>query len=95
LCGYFATKSIWIHVIDKRALPVDLQYGEPLPVPRLQSRIAVDLDLLELERDLEPDPCHDLSRTIAKMATLRVVENDLQFAWSSHDPRRLSSIALA
>jgi len=49
LCGHFATKGIWVDVVDKGPLPVDLHYREPLPVARLQPGIAVDLDLLELE----------------------------------------------
>jgi hypothetical protein len=95
LCGYFAPKSIWIHVIDKCALAVDLHNRKPFPIARLQFRVAVDLHFLQFERDLEADLRHDLFRTLAKMATLRVVEDDLRFAWSSHDPRRLSGIALA
>jgi hypothetical protein len=95
LCGYFATKSIWIHVIDESALAVYLDDRKPLAVPQLQLGIAVDLDLLQFERDVLADLRHDLSRTLAKMATLRVVEDDRRCAWSGHDPRRLRSIALA
>jgi hypothetical protein len=91
LCGYFATKSIWIHVIDESALAVDLDDRQQFPIARLEVRIAVDLDFLQFERDLLADLRHDLSRTLAQMATLRVVEDDLCSAWSRHDSRRLSS----
>jgi hypothetical protein len=92
LCGYFAPKSIWVHVVDESALAVDLYDRDPLPVARLERGIAVDLDFLQFERDLLEDLRHDLSRTVAQMATLRVVEDDLCFARSSHDPRRLSGL---
>jgi hypothetical protein len=77
LCGYFAAKSIWIHVIDESALAVDLHDRKPLPKARLQLRIAVDLDFLQLERELLADRRDDLPRALAQMAVLRVVEDDL------------------
>jgi hypothetical protein len=94
LCGYFATKRIWIHVIDESALAVDLHDREPLAVARLQLGIAVDFDLLQFERDLLADLRDDLACPFAQVASLRVVEDDLRFAWSSHCARRLSNIAL-
>jgi hypothetical protein len=77
LCGQFATKGTWIHVIDESAVAVDLHDRKPLAVARLQFRIAVDLDLLQLEWDLLPDLRNDLPRPLAQMATPRVVEDDL------------------
>jgi hypothetical protein len=47
LCGYFATKSSGIHVIDESALAVDLDDRQPLPILRLEPRIPVDVDLLD------------------------------------------------
>ncbi len=78
MCGYFAAKGIRVHVVDKGPLAVDLQHGEPLPVARLQSWIAVDLDLLELERDLLPNLGDDPSRALAQVTSLCVVEDDLR-----------------
>jgi hypothetical protein len=77
LCGYFAAESSWIHVVDESALAVDLHDGEPLPVTRLQLGIAVDLDFLQLERDLLAYLRDDLPRALAQMAGLGVVEDDL------------------
>jgi hypothetical protein len=65
LCGYFATKSIWIHVIDESALAVYLDDRKPLAVPQLQLGIAVDRDFLQFERDLVADPRHDLPCAVA------------------------------
>ena len=92
MCGYFAAKSIRIHVVDKGPLAVDLKHGEPLPVARLQSRIAVDLDLLKLERDLLPDLSNDLPRALAQVATLCVVEDDLRFVVLSHYAPRTTGL---
>jgi len=77
LCGYFATKSIWIHVIDESAVAVDLHDREPLAVARLQLGIAVDFDLLQFERDLLADQRQDLPCALAKVASLCVVEDYL------------------
>jgi hypothetical protein len=55
LCGHFAAKGIRVDVVDEGPLAVDLQHREPFPVTRLQPGVAVDLDLLELERDLLPN----------------------------------------
>jgi hypothetical protein len=76
LCGQFTPKGIWVYVVDEGAPPLDLHHRDPLPVSRLQRGIAVDLDLLELERDLPPDLGDNLSRALAEMAGLRVVEDD-------------------
>jgi hypothetical protein len=78
LCGHFATKGIWVDVVDKGPLAVDLYNGKPLPVARLQPGIAVDLDLLEVERDLSPNFGNDPPSTLAKVASPRVVEDDFR-----------------
>jgi hypothetical protein len=77
LCGYFAAKSSWIHVIDESPLAVDLHDWEPLAIASLELGIASNVDLLELERELLADRRDDLPRALAQMAVLRVVEDDL------------------
>jgi hypothetical protein len=77
LCGNFATKSIWIHVIDKCALAVDLHNRKPLAILRLEPRIAADVDLLELEVDLLADVFENGARAFAEVAALRVIQDDL------------------
>jgi hypothetical protein len=80
LCGYFAPKSTWIDVVDEGPLAVDLHHREPLPVAGLETGVAVDLDLLEVEGNLLPNLGDDSSRPLAQVAALCVVEDDLGFA---------------
>ncbi len=63
-------------VVGEDALAVDLDDGEPLPVARLQARIAADVDLDELERPARPHLLEDGARPLAEVATLRAVEDD-------------------
>jgi hypothetical protein len=77
LCGYFATKSTGIHVIDESALAVDLHDREPLAIPRLEPRIPADVNVIELEVDLLADLFENLARAFAEMAALRVIQDDL------------------
>ena len=77
MCGYFATKSIWIHVIDKCALAVDFHDRKPLAILRLEPRILADVDLVELEVDLVVDLFENRARAFAEVAALRVIQDDL------------------
>ena len=77
MCGYFATKSLWIHVIDESALAVDLHNRQPLAILRLESRVPADVDLVELEVGLLADLFENRARAFAEVAALRVIEDDL------------------
>jgi hypothetical protein len=77
LCGYFAAKRIWIHVIDESALAVDLDDGEPLAILRLEPRIPADVDFIELEVDVLADLFENRARSLAEVAALRVIQDDL------------------
>ena len=76
--GYFATKIIWIHVIDESALAVDLHNRKPLAILRLEPRIPADVDLFELEVGLFADLLENRTRTFAEVAALRVIQDDLR-----------------
>ena len=76
MCGYFATKSIWIHVIDESALAVDLHNRQPLAILRLEPRIPADVDFLELEVGLFADLFENRARAFAELAALRVIQDD-------------------
>ncbi|MDX6484650.1 MAG: hypothetical protein QOE95_2421 [Gaiellaceae bacterium] len=76
MCGYFATKSIWIHVVDESPLAVDLHNREPPPVLSLESRVPADVDLLELEVCLFADLFENRARAFAEVAALRVIQDD-------------------
>ena len=77
MCGYFAPKSIWIHVIDKCTLAVDLHNRKPLAIPRLEPWIPADVDLFELEVVLLADLFENRARAFAEVAALRVIQDDL------------------
>jgi hypothetical protein len=78
LCGYFATKSIWIHVVDESPLAVDLHNRQPLAILRLEPRIPADVDLLELEVCFFADLFEKRARAFAEVAALRVIQDDLR-----------------
>ena len=77
MCAYFATKSIWIHVIDESALSVDLHNRQPLAILRLEPWIPADVDFLELEVGLFADLFENRARAFAELAALRVIQDDL------------------
>jgi hypothetical protein len=77
LCGYFATKSSWIHVIDESALAVDLHNRQPLAILRLQPRIPADIDLVEVEVGFFADLFENRARAFAEVAAFRVIQDDL------------------
>jgi hypothetical protein len=77
LCGYFATKSILIHVIDESTLAVDLHDRQPLAILRLEPRIPADVDLVELEVGLFSDLFENRARAFTEVAALRVIQDDL------------------
>jgi hypothetical protein len=65
-------------VIDKRALAVDLDHGQPLAVRCFQCRVAGDVDLPEFKLELARQRHERLARALAQMAPGRVVESDLR-----------------
>jgi hypothetical protein len=79
LCGHFAAKRARIHVVDERALAVDLDHRQPFAIYRLEFRDAADVDLLELEGDLSAGFLEDRPRPLAEVAALRVVQRDLRY----------------
>jgi hypothetical protein len=76
LCGYFATKSIWIHVINESALAVDLHDRQPLAILRLEPRNSADVDLVELEVGPFAHLFESRARAFAEVAALRVIQDD-------------------
>jgi hypothetical protein len=73
------TKRIGVHVIDETAPSVDLDDGDPLPVRRLELRIAVNCDLPHLEAELVVCGADDASRRRAEVAAGRGVEDDFRY----------------
>jgi hypothetical protein len=81
LCGrQAAPERLLLHVVGARAPAVDLDHRDPFAVCRLERRVPVDRDLLELEPELVPQRPYLCERALAEMAALRVVDDDL---WST------------
>ena len=79
LCTEAAPEGVRVHVVRERPRSVDFDHGQPLAVPRLQLGIAADVDLPKVELDLLANREQDIARTVAQVAALRVVENDLGY----------------
>ena len=67
--------------VRERALAVDLDHREVLPVPRLELAIATDVHDEELEPELLLRLVHDLERPLAEDAALGAVEGDPPVAY--------------
>ena len=65
-----------MNVVGEHPLAVDLHHRQPLPVARLEVRVARDVDLHELEAELGPQLLELLPRALAEVAARRVVERD-------------------
>jgi hypothetical protein len=76
LCAEPAAQRVALDVVRERGLAVDLDNGEPLPIPRLQVGVAADVHLAQLEWNLLADGEQVGPRPLAQMAALRVVERD-------------------
>ena len=71
-----ATQSRGVDEVDELLLPVDLHYGQQLPVASLELGIAVDFDLLQVEAELALGFDDRGPSTLAEVASLRAVEAD-------------------
>jgi hypothetical protein len=77
LCdGQAAAERRLGQVVDERALAVDLDHGQPLAVESLELRVAGDVDLLELERELRAQRLQLAAGPLAEVAALGRVEPD-------------------
>jgi hypothetical protein len=75
LCADFSSKGARIDVVDERTTTVDLHYRQPLAVPRLELRVARDVDLAEVDAGL----AEDAAGALAEVAALRVEEDDVGY----------------
>jgi hypothetical protein len=79
LCAQLAAECSRVDVVDEGSLAVDLHHREPLAVPHLEFRASADVDLVELELNVGVDACDYLTRPLAEMTPLRVVERDCRY----------------
>ena len=76
MCVQLAKERSPVEVVHEGPLAVDLDDRKPLAVPRLELRVAADVDRLELERALRPKLCERAQSTLAEVAVLGVVDDD-------------------
>jgi len=77
LCGREPSpERLGLHVVGADALPVDLDDRDQLAVARLELRIAVDRDPLELEPKLGAQRLELRLSPLAKVASRSLVENN-------------------
>ena len=69
-------ERIWFYEIDEGPFSVDLDDRKQLSVARLQVRVAVDRDLLQLEPELLAKLAHRRARPLAEVAVGGVVQAD-------------------
>jgi hypothetical protein len=75
LCG-LAPQRGRIDEVDECALAADLHDRQPFPIPGLEVRVTVDLDLLEAFRAEFCD--QRLARALAEVAPAPAVEDDVR-----------------
>jgi hypothetical protein len=75
LCNRSA-EGLRLDVVRESAPSVDLDHREPLAVLRLERRVAGDVDLPQRKAQLVPQRSELLEGALAKMAALRVVDDD-------------------
>ena len=64
-------------MVDEGAFALDLDDRQPLAVPRLELRVAADVDLLQLEPDFRAHLRDDRAGAFAEVAALCVVQRDV------------------
>jgi hypothetical protein len=79
--GKTAPEPGLVDEVDERTLAVDLDDGQPLPVPRLELGIAGDVDFLQLDIAVRRHGDECLARALAQVAARRVVEDDLGYGY--------------
>jgi len=65
-----------VDVVGEGLLAVDLNDWDQLAVARLELRVSVDRDLLELELEIVPERAHLRERPLAEVTALGVVDGD-------------------
>jgi hypothetical protein len=72
-------EGVPVDEVLERAHAVDLDDRQVLPISRLEARIAVDRDHVELEPHLGLCVAYDLERTLAEAAARRRVDDDASY----------------
>jgi hypothetical protein len=83
LCNRTA-EGVELNVVCEAPFAVDLDDRQPLPVYRLEARIAGDVDLAQLEAELIPQRPHLVESALAEVAAFGVVDDDLGVTGRCH-----------
>jgi hypothetical protein len=76
-----APQRLGLHEVRERALAVDLDDGQELPVALLEVGVPGDVDLHELERPLGAHGFEDAPRRHAEVAVRSVEEDDPRYGY--------------
>ena len=77
MCAQLPEERGLVQVVHERALAVDLDHRQPLPIAGFELGVAADVDLAQLKLVLLPQRCELRARPLAQVAALGVVEDDL------------------
>jgi hypothetical protein len=80
LC-HLPAERLGLDEVCEGPLAVDLHDRKPLAVPRLELRVAADVDFHQLEPKLVPRRVDDPARGGAEVAPLGVVEGDAGYGY--------------
>ena len=72
-----AAQCVDLHVVREAAPAVDLDDRQPLAIRGLELGLAGDVDLVQVEAELGSERTHLGERTLAEVAPLRVIDDDL------------------
>ena len=72
-------EGIGLHVVREPAPAVDFDDRQPLAVFRLESRVAGDVHLTQVEPELLPELGDHAAGALAQMAARGVVQHDLRY----------------
>jgi hypothetical protein len=70
-----------VNVVREDLLAVDLDDGDQLAIAALELDVTGDVDLLEVEVELCPQPVERRAGSVAQAATRRAVENDAAYGY--------------
>jgi hypothetical protein len=74
-------KRVRVHEVRERALAVDLDDGQELAVAGLQSVVALDVDDLEGEPEVDTDGLDDLEGPSAETAVRSAIDRDSNYGY--------------
>jgi hypothetical protein len=77
LCNRTA-EHLWLEVVGETPPTVDLDDREPLPILGFERGVTADVDLGQREGELGLERTNLVEHTLAEMAALRVVDDDVR-----------------